>query len=326
MPAPESSTFWELYWEIRLQELQNLGKKAAILAISALIRQVAAAFDRPLRLLELGCGEGQIIGALVEGHAQVCASRACIGVDYLPASLLTARRAYPFMTFIEGDFTDTGLLDGLGQFEIVMLVNALHEVFSAGYSDALGEVDVPAAKLRVERAFTGAAGRVVPGGYLVLFDGLEPSGDATRKVRLRFLHEQAREHFATFAQEYRPFRISYRILGSPYIVEISQRDFARYITKSIFLGKRLWHTERFESYQYYNMQEFKAAFAREGLEIIELRTLTVDDEKWRRSVEILTPGMDFPEEHILIVARKPGIKIRADSPVDLSPSGPHPYE
>ncbi len=305
MPPVESSAFWDLYWEVRLQEMQNLGKRHAILAISALIRQVSGKLARPLRLLELGCGEGQIIGALVEGHAQVCSSRACIGVDYLPASLKTARRDYPFMTFLEGDFTDAGLLERLGQFEIVLLVNALHEVYSATYSEKLGEVDVPAAKQRVERAFAGAVERVIPGGYLVIFDGLEPAGDISQKVRLRFLHAQAREHFLSFAQEYRPFQISYRTLGDPTIVELSRRDFARYITKSIFLGKRLWQTERLESYQYYTTQEFQAAFAKEGLEIVELRTLTVDDEKWRRTVEILTPGVDFPEEHIMIVARKP---------------------
>jgi hypothetical protein len=35
---------------------------------------------------------------------------------------------------VEGDFTDLGLLAGLGKFEIVLLFNALHEVFSDSYS------------------------------------------------------------------------------------------------------------------------------------------------------------------------------------------------
>ena len=36
----------------------------------------------------------------------------------------------------------------------------------------------------------------------------------------------------------------------------------------------------------------------------ELRTLTVNDEKWWRQVEIVTEGVDFPEEHILILAQQ----------------------
>lgn len=302
---PETDEFWNFYWELRLQPLQNLGKREAILAVSRLIRELSAA-GHPARMLELGCGEGQIIGALAEGHAQTPGVSDSVGIDYLHTSILKCRKDYPRLKFIEGDFTDQALLESLGQFQVVLMVNALHEVFSATYSEDLGEVDVPAAWERVAAAFAGAAGRVAPGGFLLLFDGLEPPGDPRRRVRLRFLHPEAREHFETFAREYHPFRITFRTLGSPYTVELSLRDFTRYITKSIFLGKRLWQSERLESYQYYTEEAFRKAFAGQNLRIRELRTLTVDEEKWRRNVVIETPGVSFPEEHILIVAQKKG--------------------
>ena len=54
-------------------------------------------------------------------------------------------------------------------------------------------------------------------------------------------------------------------MGDPYTIELSWRDFTRYITKSIFLGKPLWQTERLESYQYYDEAGFRLAFARQGL-------------------------------------------------------------
>ena len=90
--------------------------------------------------------------------------------------------------------------------------------------------------------------------------------------------------------------------GDAFEVELPQHDFTRYITKSIFLDKRLWQTERLESYQYFTQAEFEAAFASLGLRIAHLRTLTVDYEKWRSEVEILSPGVDYPAEHILILA------------------------
>ena len=161
------------------------------------------------------------------------------------------------------------------------------------------------AKKRVEQALASTAQLLTPGGYLVLFDGLEYSGDTTQWVTIRFRNWQASRRFATFANEYRPFRISYRATGDPFVIELSLRDFARYIDKSIFLEKRLWLTERLESYQYYTQAEFLDVFSRLGLEIDELRTLTVNYEKWQGEVEILTPGVDFPVEHILILARKP---------------------
>lgn len=298
----ESDDFWDLYWEGRLAELQNQGRKEAILAISRLIRRVSRELGRPLRLLELGCGKGQIIGSLLEAHTRDCSAKTSIGVDYLRSSLETARRAYPFVTFVEGNFTDNDFVEKLGQFDIVMLVNALHEVFSSEYSEALGEVDVPLAKQKVIETFSLAANCLSTGGTLVLFDGLEQPEEMQRPVKIRFLSEQAQENFQIFAREYHLFHISYRTTDTPFVIELSQRDFTRYITKSIFLGKPLWQTERLESYQYFCLDEFRRMFEENRLEILELQTITVDEDKWQRIVEIETPGITFPDEHILIIA------------------------
>jgi SAM-dependent methyltransferase len=300
---PENNDFWDFYWENRLLPMENLGKRAAILAASKLIRTVAQEVDHPLRLLELGCGEGQVIGTLLDAHFQLCAIQASVGVDYSAQSLAQCKRDYPGLRCVEGDFTDSDLLAGLGRFELVLLVNALHEVFSDSFSPELGEIDVPTAKQRVEQALGGAAGCLEPGGWLVLFDGLEPPGDPHQIVRIRFRDYKVRQEFENFVEQYRPLRIEYREVEGPVCVELSQRDFTRYITKSIFLGKRLWETERLQSYQYYKEEEYRAAFARQGLEIIQLHTLTMNDEKWRYRVEIETPGFEFPEEHVLILAR-----------------------
>jgi SAM-dependent methyltransferase len=300
----ENDAFWDFYWEVRLQKIEALGKREAILAASKLIRALAERPGRPIRLIELGCGEGQIIGALVEAHAQSISIQASLGVDYKRQSIEKCRRVYPGITFIEGDFTDHDLIVGLGQFEIVLLVNALHEVFSTAYSPESGEVDISKGKQVVKQALSSAVELLAPGGMLVLFDGLEPPGDIQKKVWVRFQHWQARQRFDTFASEYRPFRISFQESTDPLLVEMSLRDFTRYITKSIFLGKKLWQTERLESYQYFNEAEFRATLAHLGLAIGELRTLTVDYEKWRNDVEIETPGVDYPAEHILILAQK----------------------
>jgi SAM-dependent methyltransferase len=300
---PENDAFWDFYWETCLQAMENLGKREAILAASRLIRRLFQQTGRPLRLLELGCGEGQIVGTLADAHAELVASQAVIGVDYNPTSLARCRRDFPGFKFVEGDFTDRTLLASLGKQDVVLLVNALHEVFSAEVSPELGEVDIPAAKQRVVDTFAAVVQSLVPGGWIVLFDGLEPAGDPDEAITIRFLDDQARQNFETFTSQYQPFRITYQPAGNPLRVTLSRHDFTRYITKSIFLGKHLWVTERFESYQYFTEQEFRDVLARSGLELSELRTLTVNAEKWRRWVEIETPGVDFPQEHILILAQ-----------------------
>jgi SAM-dependent methyltransferase len=303
---PEDEGFWDFYWEMRLQPMENLGKRAAILAASGLIRRLAEQTGQPVRLLELGCGEGQVIGTLLDAHAQVCAVETSLGVDYNARSVARCRRDFPRLPCLEGDFTDPDLLAGLGKFDLVLLVNALHEVFSAQLNPQSGEEEIAAAKVRVEEALGGAAGCLAPGGWLALFDGLEAPGDPHQVLRIRFRDYPFRQEFETFASQYHTLHISYRPSEDPLCVELSRRDFTRYITKSIFLGKQLWETERLESYQYFTEAEYRAAFARQGLEIAELRTLTVNDEKWRRRVSIETPGVDFPEEHILILAHRAG--------------------
>lgn len=284
--------------------MENLGKREAILAGSKLIRQLAQQAGHPLRVLELGCGEGQVIGPLVDAHAQLCAGGCVVGVDYNARSLARCRKDYPFWRFVEGDFTDPALLGELGEYDVLLLVNALHEVFSASYSAELGEVDEQIGKQRVETALGAAAACLASGGWLVLFDGMEPPSDPQERLHIRFQDLAIRQDFERFASQYQPFRITYHETGDRLEIVLSRRDFTRYITKSIFLRKPLWQTEQKESYQYFTEAEFRAAFARQGLQIVELRTLTVNSEKWSRLVQICTPQVDFPQEHILILAQR----------------------
>ncbi len=303
---PENNDFWDFYWETRLLPLENLGKRASILAASTLIRRMAQGADHPLRLLELGCGEGQVIGTLLDAHETVCDMRTSTGVDYKAQSLANCHRDYPGMRCIEGDFTDPDLLSRLGTFDIVLLVNALHEVFSDTYSAALNEIDVPLGKQRVEQALGAAASCLTPGGWLVLFDGLEAPGDPHEMLRVCFQDAGVREDFERFVQEYHPFKIKYQQTDDPLCVMLSRRHFTRYITKSIFLRKGLWKSERFESYQYFTEEEQRAAFDRQGLVIHELRKLTVNEAKWHLMVDIEASQAVFPDEHIMILAQQVG--------------------
>jgi SAM-dependent methyltransferase len=305
MPAEDD--FWDFYWDTRLQPMENLGKRAAILSISKLIRCLGDQSRQPLRLLELGCGEGQVLGSLLEAHTRSCDLQGSVGVDYNSSSLARCENDHPGITWVIGDFSNPDLLAGLGLFDLVIFVNALHEVFSDAYSQEQGEIDVPAAKQRVQQAFSGAVGCMRPGSWLVLFDGVEPPGDPMQNLRIRFRNLQVRQDFERFAREYQPLRISYRPTENPLIVDLSRRDFSRYITKSIFLGKELWETERLQSYQYFSEQEFRVIFSSQKLEISELHCLTVNEEKWRNLVDIETEGEYFPDEHILILAQLPAL-------------------
>jgi len=295
----QSESFWSFYWETRLQYLQGQGKSEVILQASRLIRET----NPPARILEAGCGEAQIIGALVEAHGSLTGEQSSVGIDRDSKALAVARQKHPTIHFIEGDFTDHQLLQSLGKFDLLLLVNALHHVFSDAFDPELGEINESQGKANVRSSFSGLAQTIKPGGYLILFDGLESLGSPDTLIQIRFQTTEAWQKFQTFAQEYKPFKILYQVLPNQG-VQLSLRDFTRYVTKIIFLGKHLWERERHESYQYFNETEMCQMFTENNFEILEFRLINVDYDHWLQEVEILTPAVDFPPEHAIITAKK----------------------
>lgn len=291
--------FWDFYWETRLQYLQGQGKGEVILKASHLIRDA----NPPARILEAGCGEAQIIGALVEAHGSLTGEQSSVGIDRDSKALAVARQKHPTIHFIEGDFTDHQLLQSFGKFDLLLLVNALHHVFSDAYEPNLGEIDIPKGKFNVLSSFSALSQTLKPGGHLILFDGLESDIPADTPVQIQFQNREAWVKFQIFAQEYHPFRVQF-IQDSVDKITVSLRDFTRYITKIIFLEKALWERERQESYQYFTEGEMRKMFTQNGFNIHEFRLLSVDYDHWLREVTILTPNVDFPPEHVLITAKK----------------------
>ena len=287
---------------MRRKRLEDpVGKINAILAAVQLLNDKRS--SRGIRVLELGCGEGHLLDALLNICKHSASVQEYVGVDNRSDVIKRARRLYPAILFLEADYTTNSILD-LGKFSIVMLVNTLHEVYSSSYDFALVEIDKFVGKRLIKSTLATAAQQVELDGHLVLFDGVEPSLDADRRVILRFRYDDALNEFRSFADEYEAFHITYRELETCNRIEISVRDFTRYITKTIFLGTPLWKIERQESYQYYNEAEFRANLTELGFEITDLRYLSPSHQHWQSRVVIETPGVDFPNEHILIVAKR----------------------
>ena len=271
-----------------------------ILQASRLVRDA----NPPARILEAGCGEAQIIGALVDAHGNPSGENPSVGIDRDTKALSVARHHYPSIRFLKGDFTDSHLLKSLGKFDLLLLVNALHHVFSDAYDSDLGEINVPIGKANVHSSFADLAQTVKPGGYLILFDGLEANGSPDALIQIRFLNSEAWQKFQTFAQEYKPFKIIYQLETDKKTITINLRDFTRYITKIIFLEKLLWERERQESYQYFQEVEMRQMIKENDFEIQEFRRLSVDYDHWLQEVEIITPGVEFPPEHVIITAQR----------------------
>jgi SAM-dependent methyltransferase len=71
------------------------------------------------RVLEIGCGTGDLLAALAPERG--------VGVDFSPAMLAEARRRYPKLHFVEADAHDLSALEGT--FDIILLSDLLDDVW-----------------------------------------------------------------------------------------------------------------------------------------------------------------------------------------------------
>src|SRR5215468_2711798 len=70
------------------------------------------------RVLELGCGTGDLLAALKPSFG--------VGVDFSPGMIAQARQAHPDLTFFVGDIEDTAFVRSLpGPFDVIVVIDTL---------------------------------------------------------------------------------------------------------------------------------------------------------------------------------------------------------
>jgi len=266
-------------------------------------QELAREAERPLRIIELGCGEGHVLGEVLKMcAADGLAVKECVGVDYQADALESARRLYPHINFLAADYASRPL--SLKPSDVVMMVGTLHEVYSSCYSPTLGEIDRALGKKAVKKALRHNARLVRDGGAVVLFDGVEHPLKPESEIIIKFSTAAALDEFRRLASEYEAFRLRYEELEGGDRLKISIHSFTRYITKTRFFNSGLWEIERRESYQYFNESQFKECLGELGLKILKLQCHSPFRKDWLARVCIETSGVDFPQENILIVGRK----------------------
>ena len=113
------------------------------------------------RILDLGCGDGDLLAALAPGEG--------IGVDFSPAMLAVARARHPDLTFLEADLEDTAaLIDVLkdkGPFDYIIL------------SDTLGYLNDCQALLEALHDLMGPDSRIVCSYYSALWEPVLALGE-----------------------------------------------------------------------------------------------------------------------------------------------------
>ncbi|MBP8002229.1 MAG: class I SAM-dependent methyltransferase [Chloroflexi bacterium] len=298
---------WQLYWETRRQRLQEKGSKGLVVAVTnQLIKLLQEQGHQPISIVTLGCGEGHILSAIREANATTPLS--LIGIDIQADVIAQAKQFYPDFQFLVADYRDPVWRSQVGSVHLVLLVNSLHEVYSATRDPRTGFIAEQEGKQQVRQTLAHIAAALEPDGYLVLFDGLEHDLPGSAPITIQFCSDAAANLFTKFAHEYQAEPITFtRILDQQ--ITLPLRHFTRFITKTLFLETPLWAIERDESYQYFTEREFLETLIPLGLLIQEIQRLSPHLEQWQQWVTLLTSDVLFPDEHILLVGQKTTQKI-----------------
>jgi SAM-dependent methyltransferase len=85
------------------------------------LRYLRFLIPEDVRILELGCGNGQLLAALKPSSG--------VGVDFSGGMVAEAKRKFPHLTFVEGDIEDDHVLGSLpGPFDVIVIVDTLGSV------------------------------------------------------------------------------------------------------------------------------------------------------------------------------------------------------
>jgi hypothetical protein len=291
------SLIGQSYLELREQSLKMGLTKSA--SIPYILRCILETKKNHLIIADYGCSDGSFANHV----NQMCNSSKTIdfyGIDFNQSVLEIAKKKYDKLTFINKNLYLDNLDDLTAKFDVAYAINTFHEVYS--FYGMNGKFDHEKGINAVMTSLKNVIKTIKKGGFLIIFDGLE-SQNADQKAKIRFKSTKSLSDFEKFNKTYKPIQENV-LQTSEMTFEMSYRYFTRFITKSRFINEPVWQLEQDESYQYFNTNEYLIALKRIGLEIETINTLSPNLGEWSHLVEILDDKLFFPEEHILIVAKK----------------------
>lgn len=255
--------------------------------------------DKPLRILDIGCGEGYVIDYL---SRQINTAVEFWGLDKNKEALRNARvmlqndNKHRF-SFIEKNIDNPFWIDNLGSFDVVLCVNIFHEI----YSNLMIQKT-----LDINRKFFLIINKLFKlvdhGGLILLFDGIEQDCPFFKNVEFKITDEETMRKFDIFVKEYKAIPISFE-KSSNGIIKGNLKDFTRFITKLRFIASQTWEIERYESYQYYTEKEFSNLFLNNKMTVVDNAKFICNIKEWQEHVTILN-DVRFPEECYYIIGKK----------------------
>lgn len=251
-----------------------------------------------IHIADIGCFSGSVINRIYENLPIKLRNRVrLIGVDGNRETLAKGGESYPAITFAVGDLlSEIPLIE---QYDIVILSNVLHEVYSRENQETQNALD---GRKAVKFAIRNAIRLLNKDGYLVILDGIKPPL-SSKNIVVKFASGLVLEKYLDFAKRYKALSIKAKRLSDKKI-KTNLSSLAAFVTKAWYLNESYWKQESLELYQYFTAKDFEKVLMAERVEIVKFELQNFSKMEIEKQIESITPNVEVPAKNVLIVAKR----------------------
>lgn len=282
----------ENYFQYLTQKLdKNLSKNPVVGEVENLIKLITRQKET-VNVLEIGCFTGSLIHRIYQNlNSKLKNKVKIVGIDSDFEALRRGVGIYPEITFIHGLLGKK--LPLLSRYDIVVLSNILHEVYSENKNQS--------PKSKVNNAIKESVRLLNDCGYIVILDGIK-SKNPQKKIILQTKNNLYFNKFIGFAKKYKALKIKAKVLGENQIESVIE-SLSAFLTKSRYMEESYWKQEANQLYQYFTETNFKKILSKLGMKIIKLELINFDKKEIEAQFSLIKPKIDFPPKNALIVAK-----------------------
>lgn len=190
----------------------------------------------------------------------------------------------------------TGPINQLGNFDIVILANIIHETLPV--DQKLRPCD---SEGLVKQSLNKVSGLLSKGGKLVILDGLKPDFEEQPLI-INFKNLESKNLFIEFSQKYKAFMVQTEMYGNGVITRT--KDVAAFSTKARYLHERYWDIEATQNYQYFSEKQFRKVIGECGMIVERLEPQRFAPEFVNNIIESVYPAIEFPAKKCSYCSRE----------------------
>lgn len=286
----------ESAYYVYLTERMDKGESKNIVIPTAAELITKLLLKKPIvRVLDVGCFNGAMLNQIRLNTPTELRQRVYFTGTEIDKSLIeNGRKKYPELTFNKIDLDKT--LPDLGQHDIVILSNVLHEIIP-NPNNGIADVEKV-----IHTTLDSISSFMAVQGNLLILDGLRPDNDS-EEIEICFTASEPYELYKLFADKYSAFKVQVTDLGGN-VVQTRVKDLVAFLTKARYLFEDYWPIESQQIYQYFDTQQFNKALGLSGFTVERFDPQKFTQEHLNSMFTSTNPKIEYPAKNVLIVATK----------------------